>query len=241
MDFAVIAAGEGSRLREEGFEHPKPMVRLHGMPLIHRLINLFLQNGAERILVIINEYSPEVEAYLQTLSLPVPLVVIKKNTPSSLHSFYELASQIRSERFCLTTVDTVFEEEAFARYIAAFRADKEYDGLLAVTPFVDDEKPLYVRTGGNLLIEAFEDSDTGKAAFVSGGVYGLHRRVVPIVRQAVEGGTERMRNFQRLMLQEGLRLKAFPFDKIVDIDHVRDIGLAEEWLMKKETVTDRQV
>jgi hypothetical protein len=43
------------------------------------------------------------------------------------------------------------------------------------------------------------------------------------------------------MLQEGLRLKAFPFDKIVDIDHVRDIGLAEEWLMKKETVTDGQV
>ena len=39
MKFAVIAAGEGSRLSNEGVEVPKPLVRVCGEPLIDRLLS----------------------------------------------------------------------------------------------------------------------------------------------------------------------------------------------------------
>ncbi len=39
-----------------------------------------------------------------------------------------------------------------------------------------------------------------------------------------------MRNFQREMLVSGLRLKAYEFDKIVDVDHAGDIATAEAFL-----------
>lgn len=39
-----------------------------------------------------------------------------------------------------------------------------------------------------------------------------------------------MRNFQRAMVADGLHLEAFPFSKILDIDHKSDIGKAEEFL-----------
>ena len=49
MDYAIIAAGEGSRLVEEGVTTPKPLVRLLGEPMIDRLMGLFLRHGATSI------------------------------------------------------------------------------------------------------------------------------------------------------------------------------------------------
>jgi len=45
MNYAIIAAGEGSRLMQEGVEQPKPLVELNGEPMIHRLIRIFNANG----------------------------------------------------------------------------------------------------------------------------------------------------------------------------------------------------
>ena len=144
MNYAIIAAGEGSRLAQEGVAKPKPLVELSGEPMIGRLISIFLRCNAESISIIVNEYMTEVREYLESLKLPVPLNLVVKTTPSSMHSFYELSRVMKPGKFCLTTVDTIFREPDFARYIAAFEADTENDGMMAVTPFIDDEKPLYV-------------------------------------------------------------------------------------------------
>ena len=40
----------------------------------------------------------------------------------------------------------------------------------------------------------------------------------------------RMRNFQRALLADGLRLEAYPFSKVFDIDHASDITKAEQFL-----------
>mgnify|MGYP000878379242 CR=1 FL=1 len=54
MKFAIISAGEGSRLAQEGVQLPKPLVQLNGMAMIDRLIHIFAKNGAEEVVVIIN-------------------------------------------------------------------------------------------------------------------------------------------------------------------------------------------
>ena len=45
MKFAIIAAGEGTRLSQEGVRLPKPLVQLNGRAMIDRLIHIFMQNG----------------------------------------------------------------------------------------------------------------------------------------------------------------------------------------------------
>ena len=57
MRFAVIAAGEGSRLAQEGVEQPKPLVPVCGKPMIERLLDIFVDCGATEIVVIVNEWS----------------------------------------------------------------------------------------------------------------------------------------------------------------------------------------
>ena len=144
MKFAIIAAGEGSRLAQEGVEEPKPLVSVCDQPMIERLMRIFVDCEASEIVVIINEQSTSVHRYLKSLDLPVPIKIIVKTTPSSMHSLHALSPYLRGERFCLTTVDTIFREEEFKKYIRHFERVKDIDGCMAVTPYVDDEKPLWV-------------------------------------------------------------------------------------------------
>lgn len=251
MKFAIIAAGEGSRLAQEGVEEPKPLVSVCGQPMIERLMRIFVDCGASEIVVIINEQSTSVHRYLKALDLPVPLKIIVKTTPSSMHSLHALSPYLRGERFCLTTVDTIFREEEFKKYIRHFERVKDIDGCMAVTPYVDDEKPLWVgvkeqtgEEGENLidqqgyrrkpLITGFHDQCEGDDHLISGGIYCLGDKALDVLDHCMEQGMSRMRNFQRQLVAEGLRLEAYPIDKILDVDHKEDIVKARKFLLPLE-------
>ena len=195
MKFAIISAGEGSRLSQEGVALPKPLVQLNGVAMIDRLIQIFVRNGADKVVVIINNESPLTKEHLAKLQAEaeIPLEVVVKTTPSSMHSFYELSPYLQDDKFCLTTVDTIFREEEFSTFIETFK-QSETDGYMAVTDFIDDEKPLYISTDSALDITGFHDEAT----------------------------------------PDGLKLKAYPFTKILDVDHAGDIVKAENFLAGKE-------
>ncbi len=229
MKFAILAAGEGSRLAQEGVELPKPLVRLNGEAMIDRLIRIFNENGAEEIVVITNNLTPLTQDHLRKIQeqdTKVKLVV--KTTPSSMHSFYELMPLLGKGKFCLTTVDTIFREKEFRDYIQQF-ASFEGDGMMAVTDFIDDEKPLYISTDENLNITGFHDTQQ-ECKYISGGIYCLTDKAFGTLVRCIESGQSRMRNFQRQLVTDGLKLKACPFSKILDVDHAEDILKAEYFL-----------
>jgi NDP-sugar pyrophosphorylase family protein len=256
MRYAIIAAGEGSRLTQEGVALPKPLVEVGGESLIMRLLRIFMAHGATEICVICNDRTPLVEARLKEIQTAgislspsaektaVPLRFVVKSTPSSMHSFYELADWLDGdEPFVLTTVDTVFRETEFAEYLAAFKSclAAGNDGLMGVTTYVDDEKPLYVETDRRQHITAFMDAvggttkrietaDEGSGTYVSAGIYGLTPKALQTLRTCVARGESRMRNFQRALLRDGLQLQAWAFSKVLDVDHQSDIAKAEEFL-----------
>ncbi len=231
MKFAIIAAGEGSRLSQEGIELPKPLVCLNGEPMIDRLVRIFNENGAEEICIIVNRLHPQTEIHVRELmerrtGAPIRLAV--KTTPSSMHSFFELSPWLEDAPFCLTTVDTIFREDDFSEYIRAFRTS-EGDGMMAVTDYIDDEKPLYVGTDEALNITGFHD-EAGGHRYISGGIYALCPSALHTLRRCMAEGQSRMRNFQRGLVADGLRLKAYPMSKVLDVDHAEDIVKAEAFL-----------
>ncbi len=244
MRYAIIAAGEGSRLQQEGIESPKPLVNVHGEHLIDRLLRIFMANDAEEIVVICNDLTTLVSAHLVDIQQnglqgrPIPLRFLVKSTPSSMHSFFELSRYLEdSDAFVLTTVDTIFREEEFGSYISAFKQmlAKGEDGMMGVTDYIDDEKPLYVETveeTGDALyprITGFLDA-CDHPRFISGGIYGLTPRAIKTLQGCMERGESRMRNFQRALIRDGLKLRAYPFTKVLDIDHASDIAKAEAFL-----------
>ncbi len=202
--------------------------------MIGRLIDIFIKNGAERIAVIVNEQMTEVQKYLFDLKekLEVELDIVVKTTPSSMHSFYEVAQLLNGHgRFIATTVDTIFHENDFNRYVRAFtEAPTDVDGMMAVTTYIDDEKPLYVATDKEGFITAFLDTHEPGVKYVSGGIYGLSENSIPVLRRCIDEGVGRMRNYQRALVAAGLRLKAYDMNKILDVDHASDIEKAEAFL-----------
>ena len=235
MKFAIISAGEGSRLSQAGVALPKPLVQLNGVAMIDRLIQIFVRNGADKVVIIINNESPLTKEHLAKLQAEatVPLEVVVKTTPSSMHSFYELNSYLKDDKFCLTTVDTIFREEEFSTFIEAFK-QSDKDGYMAVTDFIDDEKPLYISTDEALNITGFHDEAISGCRYISGGIYCLTPTAVKTLHACMEKGMSRMRNFQRQLVADGLKLKAYPFTKILDVDHASDIVKAENFLTGKD-------
>jgi hypothetical protein len=244
MKFAIIAAGEGSRLATEGVTQPKPLIPLCGVPMIERLISIFHRCGAEEIIVAVNSARPETHQYLLEFSEAnptIPLRIVVADTPSSMHTFAALAPYLQEAPFCLTTVDTIFQEEAFRAYLHAteqYLLDG-YDGCMAVTDFVDDESPLYVAATSQFNITGFHDKITeapnstlGESYFISGGIYILSPKALTTLSRCMAEGQHRLRNFQRGLIADGLKLKAHLFDKILDIDHASDIAKAESFLQE---------
>ncbi len=244
MKFAIISAGEGSRLAQEGVAVPKPMVEIGGEMMIDRLIRIFTENGAEEIVVIVNELTNLVKEHLEGLKTDVPLKIVAKTTPSSMHSFYEISRFLKDSRFCLTTVDTIFREKEFSEYIDFFKNSSD-DGVMAVTDYIDDEKPLYVATDErNMQITGFFDSiadfesksqgnEHSVCNFISGGIYCLGPSAIETLESCMSDGLARMRNFQRRLVSDGRKLSAYKFSKILDIDHADDIVKAENFLAGK--------
>lgn len=245
MKYAIIAAGEGSRLREEGINTPKPLVEINGEKLLDRLIRIFITNGAEEIIVITNELYAETIRHLEDLKQSgLPLRYVVKNTKSSMHSFYEIAQLLQDDRFILTTTDTIFDEHLFTNFVKEF-SHTTADGIMAVTSYCDDEKPLYVTTNNDVkdalpVITGFHDSkdiiDGTDNIYISAGIYGLTPHTLNTLRKCIDRGICRMRNFQRELVAEGLNLLAFPLGTVMDIDHSNDIQKAEEFLLSQRIV-----
>ena len=236
MKFAIIAAGDGSRLAQEGVTEPKPLVKVRGERLIDRLIRIFMGNNATEIIVICNEQMSDVASHLKMIQddglngRHVPLRFVIKSTPSSMHSFYELCHFLRDEPFILTTVDTIFDESEFHDYVLSFQDKIAHgtDALMGVTDYIDDEKPLYVGVDNVMRINGYYDTPQADSHFISAGIYGLTASSLDILETCIKKGESRMRNFQRALVAAGLRIKAFPLTKVFDIDHIEDIRKADE-------------
>ncbi|MBR4381340.1 MAG: NTP transferase domain-containing protein [Bacteroidaceae bacterium] len=250
MKYGLIAAGQGSRLVADGITTPKPLIQVGGETLLGRLCRIFCENGAESISVIINEEMREVYDYIMKIKLPIPLNLVVKSTPDSFHSFCELMPFLQEKKvdtgveygkdgldsngkFCLTTIDPIFQEKEFASYIRRFQEDDEHDALMGVTDYIDDEKPLYVKTDAETLqITGYANESYEGCRFISGGIYCMNQQALALLLEAKEAGVQRMRGFQQYLVDAGLKLQAWAFSKVIDIDHAADIEVAERLLAK---------
>ena len=52
MQYVIPAAGEGKRFAEKGFLDPKPLIKLHGIPLIVWVIANFTFEKGDSLLIV---------------------------------------------------------------------------------------------------------------------------------------------------------------------------------------------
>jgi NDP-sugar pyrophosphorylase family protein len=229
----IIAAGEGSRLRRDGWRVPKPLVPVAGVPLVESVIRNFSAAGVTALTVIVNEQERDCADWIRRRFGHLDLRCIVKTTASSLESFVEVAQGPEPGRMLISTVDAWCAEADFVRFAAAAARRPSVATVLAVTPLVADENPLRVSVD-----ETGRVVELGGAAgqFVTAGIYLVPERVRRI---RPEPGLGRLREFLAWLLRAGEPVYAEVIETVVDVDRAEDVALAEALALGRAIPTIR--
>ena len=67
MKAGIFAAGMGSRFAQAGWKEPKPLIALHGKPLLGHVLERLFRSGVEEVELLLNEESAfdPVETYVK--------------------------------------------------------------------------------------------------------------------------------------------------------------------------------
>lgn len=229
MRAGIIAAGLGERLARGGSAVPKPLVPIFGEPMIARIIRAAAGVGATSLACIVNDLNPAVEDYLRAGPWPVPLEIVVKTTPGSLESLFSLRRLLAQEPFLLFTVDAVFPFAALEGFFAAARNIGQAYGVLALTPSVDDEKPLWVKIDRSHRIVAIGET-AGPCDYVTAGFYYFSPRIFSLLERARAARMTALRQFLALLTVDGFPLYGLPVARTIDVDYPEDIEKAEALL-----------
>ena len=217
----IIAAGEGSRLRRDGFTVPKPLVEVAGVPLIGAVLGNFVAAGVTSVTIIVNEQERECIDWARGRFPSLHTDFIVKSTASSLESFREVTGRGPAGPMLVSTVDAWCAPEDFARFAGQAAARPEDASVLAVTPLVADEKPLWVTLGAGGRVEALGEAGTG---LVTAGVYRVSDRARRLEAPATLG---RLRDYLGWLLRSGEPLYGEIIETVVDVDRGADVASAE--------------
>jgi len=121
----------------------------------------------------------------------------------------------------VSTVDAWCRPPDFAGFVDAARRRPLEATVLAVTPLVEDEKPLWVTLGPDRCVESFGDPRGG---MVTAGVYRVSdraRRLAPTVRLG------RLREYLSWLVEAGEPVYGEVIETVVDVDRGEDVASAE--------------
>lgn len=232
MDYAIIAAGQGSRIyAESGLE--KPMVPIGGVPMIERLVRVLLSVCPGTVHIVTNPAMKGVNEHLHYLrddeGLPIEFRPIISD-----NSFYSLeeASKGIDGRFVAFTVDTLFRPDDLKQFIAQFESVPAGEVLMGVTDYVDDESPLWYRLSadGREALECRKGGEGfGGDPVVSCGIYGIDGKTMDYVRRGRY--PDSTSDFQDILAKNpDVKARPFFFDMAFDVDHVADLEKANEYI-----------
>lgn len=231
MHALILAGGEGSRLRADGVATPKAFVEIGGRPLMFRLVETLRGLGCVSITAAVRQSVLDEAVTVRRDALEAGLNVVPCDTPSSLHTLARGLEAVPPGPILCTMVDTVMRADDWQQLFG--RADRLLqdgaDACIAVTSYVDDEKPLWVTRRADGMVRSFE-SEPVRPALVTGGVYFLSSGIRELAPRVVSLGVVRMRGFLRWLVEHGYHVATADVERIVDLDRGRDLAQAVTWL-----------
>lgn len=226
IDAGIIAAGEGSRLAKSHAQ-VKPLILVAGKPLMHWIVEGLRFSGSKNMTVLTNSKGAAIPASLTATFSDINFHFITADTASSFESFRLVALSMAETAgdFVISTTDALIRPEDVKRFVSECRASR-CDAGLALTTFIDDEKPLYAD-----LDEVGLVTQLGTAAqtrrFVTCGLYYMTKTATE--RLPAAAAHSRLRDCLA-SLTATMRVAGIVLSKSLDIDRPEDLIAAEAFL-----------
>ena len=217
----IIAAGDGRRLRADGYRVSKPMVPVAGRPLIELALDRFSAAGIHRLTIIINETSDDCRQWLREHGGDFDLDLIVRSTPSSYASFQVVTDRLAGAPAVITTVDAIMPVNDFRTFVKSACDLAKNAMVLGLTDYVDDENPLWARLdAADGRIRELGGSD---GSHVTASLYWLPAQQP----EKSKIGFDRLRDYLGWLVAEHQPVYGIALPRVFDIDRARDIVAAE--------------
>ena len=108
MDAIIMAAGLGTRLRPYTLTTPKPLLSVHGRPILDWTLGA-LPAAVDRVLVVINYLGEQIEEYLRGQKHRAEWVTVRQEVPRGTgDALRSCRSHLRSENFLVLNGDDLY-------------------------------------------------------------------------------------------------------------------------------------
>lgn len=218
----ILAAGEGSRLRKDGFRVAKPLVPVGGVPLVEQAIENFLAARVSPLTILFNDSEDDCVRFVASRFASARIDVAVRTTASTLESFREISQRLPEGRILIATVDAWCAREEFLRFALEAASLPPEETVVGVTSSRDDERPLRVRREGSEQRVVEIGGEAGDAVTAGIFLFSAHAR-----RVEAPPDLPRLRDFLRWLVQSGERVRAVALRGVIDIDRGSDVRLAE--------------
>ncbi len=164
----ILAAGMGTRLKEEGKTRPKGFLRLGMRPIIHESIDKLLRAGIRQIIIVTGHHFIFYERLKKSYPGIIETVHNSQYAHSgSMHSLY-CARERLTEDFLLLESDIIYEERALSE-IMRFPKD---NGVLLSGPTASGDE-VYVSVSGARIIGISKNLDQISSTIIAGELVGI--------------------------------------------------------------------
>jgi UDP-N-acetylglucosamine diphosphorylase / glucose-1-phosphate thymidylyltransferase / UDP-N-acetylgalactosamine diphosphorylase / glucosamine-1-phosphate N-acetyltransferase / galactosamine-1-phosphate N-acetyltransferase len=222
----ILAAGKGTRMGTITAETPKPMLLVHGKPLLEHILEGLAVAGVSEFAVVVGYHHEMIEAHFQNWRFPIHFLLQENvnGTGSAVRLTEEFVSK---DSFLLTYGDILCAPAAYTRCAESLLQNTETVAVLGVKEVDDPWRGAAVYENGGRITQVIEKPPQGTSTtrWNSAGLYALQpiafsylSRVQPSPR-----GEYELTSIFSMMLEDRLDLRIAPVT-----EDWRDVGTPED-------------
>ena len=228
----ILAAGNGSRLASVSETLPKPLIELHGKPLLEHVLVDARSAGIERFVIVLGYRGHLIRSWFEARKLEgIEVTWVENPDYKTTHNGISVlkARDVIHEPFVLFMTDHIFEPETVAALTR--QPIKEGETILAVDQklecIFDMDDATKVRCIGNYII------DIGKQIMpydaIDTGMFYCTPSIFQWLDSAMNNGNCSLSDGMRLMAQQR-KLRAFDIGDAMwqDVDTPDALGYAQQ-------------
>lgn len=247
MQAIILAAGMGKRLQGLTKDNTKCMVKVNGIPMIKRSLDILENKGLSRIILVVGYKGEKLIEYVNQLSLKTPIEFIENTVFDKTNNIYSLAlakDYLCTEDTLLLESDLIFEEEIIDILLEDERKNlalvDKFESWMDGTCMEIDQKDCIVNFIPGKHLE-FQDKDK---YYKTVNIYKFSREFseniyVPFLSayEKAMGENEYYESVIKLiaMLEtKELQVKRLEGQKWYEIDNIQDLDIAESIFCQTE-------
>ena len=240
MQAVILAAGMGKRLRDLTENNTKCMVKVNGVPLIDRMLNIISGYKLSRIVIVVGYQAESLKAHISSLSCGIPIEFVENPIYDKTNNIYSLAlaqQHLSEDDTILLESDLIFESRILDKILSSKNKNvalvAKYESWMDGTVVRLDSKNKIVSF---IPKSGFRYSDID-SYYKTVNIYKFSKEFsqnyyIPFLQayMKTQGRNEYYEQVLRILtFLDQIDFKALPLDdeKWYEIDDVQDLDIAE--------------